>query len=366
MQAVTDLVPALDELDADTLTDLLRRDAARRDRVDATALTVTSVRREPVGAGTGFLGELRRLHLGYSPDTSRGDNTPRTLVAKAPTSSPGGRQVGLMLNVWEREHRFFAELAPQVLTRVPRCYANLADTAASRWLLLLEDAGDSTAPTQVQGAGRAQAESALAEIATLHRSFSSGRPNHWIPGFDRGPFSALQAAVQAAVTPFLTRFGDLLPAGTADVLRRFAPRLSSWVAEQGESPLSVVHADFRLDNLIINAQGAVTVLDWQTALMGDGAMDVASLLATSLTIENRRAWEDDLLAGYADASGRPRAEIRLAVRHHLLWWMALYANNLSRLDQSDPQAAELSAHTVRRTFTAAADHQVGQLLDARS
>ncbi len=364
---MTDPIPSLDELDAPTLTELLRRQAGGRTNGGAAArLTVTSVRSEPLGAGTGFLGELRRLHLGYSADTTAGDAAPSRLVAKAPTSDPGGRQIGLMLNVWAREHRFFAELAPQLPTRVPHCYANLADESAQQWLLLLGDAGDTTAAGQVHGAGRDHAAAALAEIATLHRTFAGGRPNPWLPGFDRGPLSALQAAAQSAVEPFLARFGDLLPPGTPDLLRRFAPQLSSWAEEQAQGPLTLVHADFRLDNLIVDRQGAVTVLDWQTALMGNGAMDVASLLATSLTVEDRRAWEDELLAGYADAAGQPVDAVRHAVRHHLLWWMALYANNLSRLDPADAQAAAMSEQTVRRTFSAAADHRVAELLDGRS
>lgn len=355
MRGVTDQPPSLDELDAPTLTELLRTGGDPSDP----APTVRQVRAHPLGATTGFLGELRRLELSYDESGPAG---PPTLVAKAPTTDPDGRQVGLMLNVWAREHRFFAELAPSCATRVPRCYANLADERTGRWLLLLGDAGDTTAPSQAEGAGRTHAEAALAEIATLHRGFAGGRPAAWLPGFDRGPLDHLQMAVTEAVEPFIERFGASLPSGGAELLRRFAPRLSGWAERQAQGPLTVVHADHRLDNLVFDAEGRVTVLDWQTALMGNGTMDVASFLATSLTVEDRRAWEEDLFALYGEAVGRSTDEVRTGVRHHLLWWMALFANNLSRIHPTDPRGRTMFEHTVQRTFQAAADHDAAALL----
>ncbi|MCC6433892.1 MAG: aminoglycoside phosphotransferase family protein [Acidimicrobiales bacterium] len=345
----------LEALDADALTALLRASGDP----ELTDVTVRSVRTEPVGASTGFLGRLRRLHLSYDP---AGPSGPDRLVAKAPTTDPGGLQVGRMLNVWARESRFFAEIAPICPARVPRCYANLAEPDEDRWLLLLADAGDSVAPSQTDGATEAQAAATLSEIARLHRELEGRRPAAWLPGFDAGPFTALQQAVQQAVDPFLRRYGHLLPEGGADLLRRFAPLLASWAAQRRADPLTLVHADYRLDNLIIDAEQRVTILDWQTALIGNGAMDVASLLVTSLTVEHRRAWEDELLIHYAAAAGHTVEHVRHSVRQHLLWWMALYANNLSRIDPADRAGVAMFEHTVRRTFVAALDHEVGALL----
>jgi hypothetical protein len=354
--AVTDRFPTLDDLDAATVAGLLGTGDHER------GPQLVTVRSEPLGTTTGFLGELRRLHLTWDPPGDD-ERTPGRLVAKAPTTDPGGRQVGLLLDVWAREHRFFAELAPRCSTRVPACHANLADPAAGRWLLLLGDAGDTTAAAQSDGASAEHAVAALTEIAGLHRDFAGGRPVAWLAGFDRGPLEALQAAVCGAVEPFLDRFGALLPDGTATVLRRFAPRLAEWSAAMARGPLTVVHADYRLDNLVIDAAGRVTVLDWQTTLVGPAAMDVASFLATSLTVADRRAWEDDLFASYAAVTGTTPGAVRRGVRLHLLWWMALYANNLSRLEPDDPRAVAMLHSTVRRTFTAAVDHDCAALLD---
>ena len=86
---------------------------------------VSSVRVERIGTGDGFLGEVARLHLDYhGPD----DLGPPTLVAKIPTSDEGLKPLGVMLGVYEREARFYDELAEDLQIGLPRCYYNEWDS----------------------------------------------------------------------------------------------------------------------------------------------------------------------------------------------------------------------------------------------
>ena len=64
---------------------------------------------------------------------------------------------------------------------------------------------------------------------------------------------------------------------------------------------TVVHGDYRLDNLMFSPDGAVVALDWQTATVGSPTRDLAYFLETSLDVELRRRHEQALLAVYADA-----------------------------------------------------------------
>src|SRR5204863_6943710 len=125
---------------------------------------VADVTMARIGEDTGFLGHLARLTIGYD---GAGPEGPATVVAKMPTTDPGGRAVGGMLNVWQRESRFFAELAPRCGTLVPGCWYNGADPAADRWALLLEDRGGGPPADQVRGADRSQAEAAVRALARL-------------------------------------------------------------------------------------------------------------------------------------------------------------------------------------------------------
>lgn len=345
----------LDGIDADWLTAALAHGGHTPSGLRVVAVEVT-----PLGAGVGFLGDLARLRPTYGADGSSG---PASFVAKAPTRDPGGREVGRILSVWPRESRFFADLADRCPARVPRCYYNGADAEHERWMLVLEDCGPGIPTDEVTGATPDQARAAIAEIARFAATWwNRPRPVAWLPGFDLGPATALAATVADAVEPFVHRFGPRLPGPTVDWLRAFAPRLGVWWADQATGPLTVVHADYRLDNLIFQPDGGIVILDWQTALFGPGAMDLTSFLATSLVPDARRELEDELLGIYADGVGAGVDRIRQGYRSHLLWWMALYANNLSRIDPADPRGATLFDGMVDRTFTAALDHAVGDLI----
>jgi aminoglycoside/choline kinase family phosphotransferase len=247
--------------------------------------------------------------------------------------------------------------------KVPACFYNGADPAAGRWALLLEDCGPGVPTDQVAGASLDQARAAVVELGRFHANWlGQPRPAEWLPGFDRGPMTGLQDVVASAVPSFVDRYGERLPAATVDWLRAFAPNLAGWAAVEATHPLTVVHADYRLDNLIFTVDGTMTILDWQTALVGHGAMDLCSFLVTSLSVDHRRDWERELIAIYAELVGSTPDEVLERFRSHLLWWMALYANNLSQIEPGDDRGRALFEQMVVGTFTAAVDHEVGRLL----
>lgn len=321
---------------------------------------VATVDTEPIGLDTGFLGHLARLHLAYD-----GGDGPATLVAKLPTTDPGGRAVGLMLGVWARESRFYTDLASRCAARVPACYYNGADPAAGRWALLLEDIADGQHADQVAGASDDEARACVDALAALHRSWwGQPRPTDWLPGFDRPAFEGLQAAMAEAVPRFVTRFGDLVPSRTLDWLGRFVAVLPEWADSQGGGPLTLAHLDYRLDNLLLDDERGVAILDWQTAVWGPGVLDLASFCATSLTPGARRRLEGELITRYADGVAHDVDGVALArdYRSALLWWMAIFANNLSRIEPGAGRAEALFTHMVERAFTAADDHDAGDLL----
>src|SRR5690606_38609432 len=84
---------------------------------DVTPAWLSEALGEPVAAaslatiaqGEGFMGQLARVRLSYGADGSSG--APPSLVIKLPTTQPGNRAVGEMMRLWEREHRFYDEVA---------------------------------------------------------------------------------------------------------------------------------------------------------------------------------------------------------------------------------------------------------------
>jgi aminoglycoside phosphotransferase (APT) family kinase protein len=155
-----------------------------------------------------------------------------------------------------------------------------------------------------------------------------------------------------------------VPARTLAWLAGFVEGLPAWAAAYARQPLTLLHLDYRLDNLVFPPGGEVVVLDWQTAIWGPGALDLASFCATSLTTPDRRRLEGELLARYTDGIGRGLGAEALwaAYRSALLWWMAIFANNLSRIEPGQGRAEALFGHMVERTFAAADDLDAGDLL----
>lgn len=108
------------------------------------------------------------------------------------------------------------------------------------------------------------------------------------------------------------------------------------VAETG--PATVVHMDARQGNAFFEEAGpGIKLFDWQAVSYGAGAMDLAYTLSGSLAVEDRRAWQSELLALYlqtfCDLSGSSYSSEQLTADYQcaLLWplvWAALTLANV--------------------------------------
>lgn len=313
--------------------------------------------------GVGFLGDHASVSLRWSNGAA--DGAPASLIVKLPTSDPGGRAVGELLSVWWREHRFYGDLAERLGVPVPTPRLNLADPERGRYVLALDEVAHDTSVDQVVGATRRQAELAVDTLAHLHGAGADGvlGPVEWLPGIDRAPVEHLQEAIVRALPAWRERFGDRLDRTVVDGLGELAPRLAAFVSSWTGDRLTLAHADFRLDNLLLTESGIV-VVDWQTAMRTTGASDLAMFCATSLTVEDRRAWEDELLDRYRaglDAAGVALDAVLLRRRYDeaFWWWTAMFANNLSSIETDEGRATDLFESMMLRTATAAADHPLG-------
>src|SRR5262245_39657370 len=112
------LPASLDEITPEWLTTALR--AAGH----LSGGRVGAVRARPVGEGSGFIGVVARLEIAYDDDAGA---APRTCIVKLPSADPGSRQVGQLYGLYEREVRFYADLAADVGIDAPRCYLSAYD-----------------------------------------------------------------------------------------------------------------------------------------------------------------------------------------------------------------------------------------------
>ncbi len=254
--------------------------------------SVRAVTAEPVG--TGQLGSCYRLRVDYE----RGDG-PGRLVVKLPATNPSRRAAAGVS--YRCETSFYREIAATVKVRVPHCHFAMVSDDASAFTLLLEDLAPAEQGDQIAGCTVAQAREAAANVAGLHGPTwcdPSLRDLDWvIPG---GPESTeLAAAILGDATKaFVERYR--LQHATIEVLQQFSERFVTWANGRPE-PFSLVHSDYRLDNLLFAPPGSadpVIAVDWQLVTVGLPLRDVAFLVATGLPTDSRRAVEREIVDEY--------------------------------------------------------------------
>lgn len=265
--------------------------AALRDGgVDA---TVNSLRYERIG--TGQMGACYRLFLekeGAGPDS---------LVLKIGAGPRESR--GMIGQGYAKEVGFYVRLAHATRISTPRAWRAAVDEDYLSFTLLLEDAAPSRPGKQETGCTIEQAQAALLNLAGLHAPFWNGaaleNEASWLPRGKDTDLGRTRDLLVAATEQFIKLYPDQLAAEDAETLRAVPAKVAAW-ARGTQSSFTVLHGDYRLDNLLFphEGQGKLLAVDWQTITIGFPGRDVAYFLATALSAEQRRAHHEALIAAY--------------------------------------------------------------------
>jgi len=294
--AILDIPKSPDALSPEWLTAALQSGGTSNARV-------ASFDYEPIAAGVGFLGKLGRLRLRYAED---GKDLPPTLVVKQPTQDAKSRQLATMFRFYEREVSFYRELGPAAGIRIPTMHFGAADPQSGDFVLLMEDLAPARVGDQLAGCSAQDARSAIDAIAKCHALWWRNprlEAFAWLPATNDPINHFAQFAYQGCWEPFVQFVGDKM----TPALRRTGEALATNVIRMldgfVERPTTLVHGDYRADNLFFGgAQGApaLAAVDWQVSARGAGAFDLAYFLSGNVSTEIRRSIEMDLLKHYTD------------------------------------------------------------------
>jgi len=286
------LTPDPARIDPDWMTRALRRAGVLREA------SVVDVTRAPVG--NGLVGDSYRFTLTYDHHEP---GAPASVIGKFPAADPASRRSGSAHLLYLREVSFYRELARTVAIHTPRPYVAEIDPQTDDFTLILQDLAPARQGDQLAGCSLEDARTALSEAAALHA------PRWGDPALETLDWLAIRPAglnptINEMLPPIIGLFkeryhGALEPQFIALVEK--LPQALARSLDDRSSPRTVQHADFRLDNVMFDVNGGerpMATLDWQTLVIGPGAVDVAYFLSAAIDPAERRQHEQELVRFY--------------------------------------------------------------------
>ena len=255
---------------------------------------------EATAVGNGLVAECYCFALTYA-DAPPG--APATLVGKFPSHDPVSRKSGTDHQLYAREIAFYREMAATVAIRTPRPYAAIIDPCTDDFVLMLGDLAPARQGDQLAGCSIADAALAMREAAALHAprwGEAALERIDWLAARPAALGAMVDAMLPTIISQFRERFaGVLVPEHLAMVDR--LPAALAAMRGNRSAPVTVIHADYRLDNMMFDVKGgaaSMATLDWQTVTAGPGLTDVAYFLSAGIAPSERRSHEVELVRLY--------------------------------------------------------------------
>ena len=325
---------------------------------------VRSVRRlgESVGTTT-----RAPLEVTYN-EAGANARLPTRVFAKCTTGLGQRLMLGLGGLVYG-EPGFYSQVRPELEIEAPIGYHAGVEPRSWRSIVVVEDVSATRAAhfwTPWTRTTRAQLEDLLANVAIWHGAlWNSPRLAQW--RWLKTPWDHMR------LIDALIGLADRRRVGAERACAVIVPRLRSRQSDlyegmrrsmqrAGREPHTYLHGDLHIANTYLTSQARMGVVDWQVALRGSWAFDYGYAVATGLAVEERRAWERELLEFYlerlAAAGGAqiPRDVAWNAYRSAMFYpyFAWVYTIGRSRL-QPNFQPDEVSLTMIERISSAIDD-----------
>jgi hypothetical protein len=296
---------------------------------------VVGMHAQALGVGEGFVGSLARVRLELDPPEG---GAPASVIAKFPIDDDTNKGIGEAFGAYEREIRFYRDLAPRLPIRTPRYYYGAYDRnpfegreaevvrvldrvpgwlvrlliplamlvgsrSKRRYALLLEDLAPAPVGDQIAGCTLEQAAAALRAIARVHAAYWQrvDDPELWFLPELFWLRKWIHAYYRKAWKSFYRNYSERFPK-LADTARWLTRNGIGVIERLHALPATLLHGDYRLDNLCLTAQAGggyeVTAFDWQAVCRGPGVMDASYFLTCNLQVDLLARHERELLGVY--------------------------------------------------------------------
>jgi len=343
----------IDELDCGILSEAIGAD-------------VVGFTHRRIGADRGMLGEIFLVDLDYADHgAADGSGRPDTVVVKLAADREESLAVARRARTNERELRCYDELLSTTPVRVPQFYGAWFDADTARFLLVQESIDADTSVDQIEGIGVDRVRAVVDEVAALHAFWWDSdelRSKEWLIRPDNpGRMQNMAGFATNGWEPMCAVLADEMTADERQLGGEFPARLDAALREIGRHPKTLVHSDLRADNLLFSRDGSrATIIDWQGASVGPPAFDLAYLLTQSLTVEDRRQHEQDLLERYRQQLSMcgvelSMEEVLVGYSESMLYCLSIACALQIISDPREPRVRDLTRVIARRSIDALRD-----------
>jgi hypothetical protein len=280
-----------------------------------------------------------------------------------------GQQAPLARQTGAAEAAFYRDLAPRIGVRTLRAVFAGVEAGPRQGVLVTEDviAQGATFLDATTAYSPDQAAQSLRQLALLHAATwgdPAARAAGWLK--PRLESHTISRGIREISANFDSDLGRGVPAAVRDAGRLFAAYQELADVTRGAAPWSVIHGDAHVGNLYLDGQGRPSLVDWQLVQRGPWYLDVGYHIASALTVEDRRAHEEDLVRHYLaelrGAGAEPPGQRDVAVGLRLGILHGFYLWGITQL-----VARPITGALLHRLGTAAADHDaLTAPADARS
>ncbi|MGY9071398.1 MAG: phosphotransferase family protein [Acidimicrobiales bacterium] len=282
------------------------------------------------------------------------------------------RQLSSVLQRYAREVGFFDELAERVPVRVPRGYGADLSEDGSSYYLLMEDMGGHRVIDQNEGMSLEDAARAIDVLAGWHAKFW-GQAEQYV---ESGAALSIGDDLYRAVLPMVFGEGWTKIQAEMEVHPTIAEAAPRWIDKLPEmldalsaSPTTMVHGDYRADNIFFDDNNnEMVLLDFQITGLGSASYDLAYFVTQSLVPEVAGVHEKALFDRYVAAliaagvseeeTGRLWDDYRVAALFCLVYPVVASRG----MDPSDPRQYGLVDAMSRRCARAIDDLGLASLL----
>lgn len=295
-----------------------------------------------------------------------GVGVPQTVFVKLTAQTAATRLMGELGRLGHTEVRFYRQLAPE-LTGLPKAYGAAFDGWTGRYLLVLEDlpAADCQFPDTLHPLSVDQAGLIVGLLARLHATFwglpaDGAAPLGWLYTPSGDTTSMLTGALMKTSIKRLAGRTDI----PVEQGRFITENYRAVAALIDTPPHTVMHGDAHPGNVYFR-DGKPGLLDWQAVRRGHPSRELAYTLVTSLTPQDRRSAQRELLDDYCRAlaaAGGPQLdgdELWLRYRQAAMY---AYVAALITAGMGGMQAENIALAGLQRAVAALEDLETIALL----